>query len=50
MCVSSQIASRLELDPVQAEFGVFVGAAGDDADIGETIGIGERGGDGEKLA
>jgi hypothetical protein len=26
----------LELDPVQAEFGVFVGAAGDDTDVGST--------------
>jgi hypothetical protein len=29
-------ASRLELDPVQAEFGAFVGAAGDDAEVGEA--------------
>jgi hypothetical protein len=29
----------LKLDPVQAEFGVLVGAAGDDADVGEAVGV-----------
>ena len=40
----------MKLDPVQAEFGVLVGAAGHDAEVGEAVGVRERGGEGEELA
>jgi hypothetical protein len=40
----------LELDPVQAEFGVLVGAASDDTDVSEAVGVLECRRDGRKLA